>query len=132
LSSVFAPDENREIPRIRPSPPAHESGSTYLRKIWAFSPTRLGKCPGSGAARQRSHMLKIHQRLGLITTIPLLATVITGSQAGGKTTSSGSRDLHAALGSVTTGLPSHDRLFFDLRAQSAGTTTRGPSAFIRP
>jgi len=27
---------------------------------------------------KRSHMLKIHQRLGLITTVPLIATVITG------------------------------------------------------
>lgn len=33
---------------------------------------------------KRSHMLQVHQRLGLITTIPLAATVISGAFAGGK------------------------------------------------
>jgi hypothetical protein len=49
-------------------------------------------------------MLKIHQELGLITTVPLLATVIAGSSAGGKSTSSSARNVHAVLGSVTFGL----------------------------
>jgi hypothetical protein len=53
---------------------------------------------------KRSHMLKIHQRLGLITAVPLVATVVTGSMAGGHDTSSTARDLHAALGASTTGL----------------------------
>jgi len=53
---------------------------------------------------KRSHMLKVHQRLGLITAVPLLATVVTGSMAGGHDTSSTARDLHAALGSSTAGL----------------------------
>ena len=50
---------------------------------------------------KRTHMLKIHQRMGLITTIPLIATVATSLNAGGKNTSTTSRDLHAALGGVT-------------------------------
>ena len=33
---------------------------------------------------KRSHMLKIHQRLGLIATIPLIATVATSFGAGGR------------------------------------------------
>jgi Carboxypeptidase regulatory-like domain len=53
---------------------------------------------------KRSHMLQVHQRLGLITTVPLVATVITGAMAGGKSTSSTDRDLHAALGATTAGL----------------------------
>lgn len=53
---------------------------------------------------RRSHMLKVHQKLGLITTVPLVATVLTGNLAGGHNTSSTGRDLHAALGSVTAGL----------------------------
>jgi hypothetical protein len=36
-------------------------------------------------------MLKIHQRLGLIDTIPLVATVIAGTGAGGKSTSNATR-----------------------------------------
>src|SRR5208282_2690590 len=50
---------------------------------------------------KRTHMLKIHQRMGLITTIPLIATVATSINAGGKNTSTASRDLHTALGAVT-------------------------------
>ena len=36
---------------------------------------------------KQTHMLKIHQRMGLITTIPLIVTVATSLNAGGKNTS---------------------------------------------
>jgi hypothetical protein len=50
---------------------------------------------------KRTRMLKMHQRFGLITTVPLLATLIVSVNAGGKSTSTTSRDLHVALGAVT-------------------------------
>lgn len=60
---------------------------------------------------KRTHMLKIHQTLGLITLAPLAATVIVSSGAKPKHSktvngtviepSSSSVDLHAALGSAT-------------------------------
>jgi hypothetical protein len=50
---------------------------------------------------KRTHMLKIHQRMGLITAAPLIATLITSINAGGKQTSRTSRDVHTALGAVT-------------------------------
>ena len=75
---------------------------------------------------KRSHMLKIHQRLGLITTAPLVATVITGSLAGGKSMSSTDRDLHAALGSVTAGLYLTTAYFSIFAPKVPGTPTRGP------
>ncbi len=50
---------------------------------------------------KRTHMLKIHQRMGLITTIPLVATVILGPGSGGKSEGTATRDLHVALGSLT-------------------------------
>jgi hypothetical protein len=71
-------------------------------------------------------MLKIHQRLGLITTAPLLATVISGSFAGGRTTSSTDRDLHAALGSVTAGLYLATAYYAIFAPKVPGTPTRGP------
>ena len=46
-------------------------------------------------------MLKMHQRLALITTIPLIATVATSFGAGGRDTSSSARWAHLALGSAT-------------------------------
>jgi hypothetical protein len=70
-----------------------------------FSPAQTqGNAQEQARLNKRSHMLKIHQRLALITTAPLVATVITGSLAGGRSTSSTNRDLHAALGSATAGL----------------------------
>src|SRR5215467_6881685 len=75
---------------------------------------------------KRSHMLKIHQRLGLITTVPLVATVITGSFAGGKRTSSTDRDLHAALGATTAGLYITTASFAIFAPKPHGIETRGP------
>ena len=49
---------------------------------------------------RRSHMLKMHQRFGLITLAPLVATIATSSLATRHGTATG-RDVHAALGSVT-------------------------------
>lgn len=61
---------------------------------------------------KRTHMLKVHQTLGLITAIPMVAALITGPQAKakGKTgetitePTSTNLDAHIALGGLTTGL----------------------------
>src|SRR5579863_5294619 len=45
---------------------------------------------------RRSHMLKMHQRFGLITIAPLVATIATSSFAGRHGTAA-ERDLHGAL-----------------------------------
>ena len=75
---------------------------------------------------KRSHMLKVHQRLGLITAIPLVATVVTGNMAGGHATSSTSRDLHAALGATTAGLYFTTAYYSIFAPKIKGTPTRGP------
>ncbi|MGC1418068.1 MAG: carboxypeptidase-like regulatory domain-containing protein [Candidatus Acidiferrum sp.] len=75
---------------------------------------------------KRSHMLKIHQKLGLIDTFPLVATVIAGAGAGGKSTSTSDRYLHAALGSATATLY-FTSAYYAIRAPKIpGTQTRGP------
>jgi hypothetical protein len=61
---------------------------------------------------RRTEMLKIHQRLGLITTIPMAAAVFTGplAKAKGKNgqvisePTDANLDFHAALGGLTTAL----------------------------
>jgi hypothetical protein len=61
---------------------------------------------------KRTEMLKIHQRLGLITAIPMAATLITGplAKAKGKNgetitePTQANLDFHAALGGLTTAL----------------------------
>jgi hypothetical protein len=88
-----------------------------------------------GDARQqplldkRTHMLKIHQRLGLITAIPLIATVATSINAGGKNTSSASRDLHTALGGLTGDLYFMTAYYAIRAPRVPGTETRGPIRF---
>jgi hypothetical protein len=75
---------------------------------------------------KRTHMLKIHQRMGLITAAPLIATLITSVNAGGKQTSRTSRDVHTALGAVTGDLY-FITAYYAIRApKPPGTETKGP------
>ena len=61
---------------------------------------------------KRTHMLKVHQTLGLITVIPMVATLITGPQAKAKgkngetitEPTTANLDFHLALGGVTSGM----------------------------
>ncbi len=78
---------------------------------------------------KRTHMLKIHQRLGLITTIPLIATVATSINAGGKNTSTTSRDLHTALGGLTGDLYFMTAYYAIRAPRVPGTESRGPIRF---
>jgi hypothetical protein len=78
---------------------------------------------------KRTHMLKVHQRMGLITTVPLVATLIASVGAGGKSTSSGSRDLHVALGAVTGDLYGITAYYAIRAPRIKGTKKRGPIRF---
>jgi hypothetical protein len=71
----------------------------------------LGLTPADteGSAKQqalfdrRTHMLKVHQRLGLITVIPVVAACISAAGAPpehGNYTNTDSRDIHVALGAT--------------------------------
>jgi hypothetical protein len=71
-------------------------------------------------------MLKIHQKLGLITAAPLIASVVTSIGAGGKKTSNTDRTVHMVLGAVTGDLY-FTTAYFAIRApKPKGTPTRGP------
>ncbi len=114
--------------------PAQKTAPTPSNKLQEPSLQDLGITPSQtkGNAREqalldrRSHMLKIHQRLGLITIAPLGATLITSAFAGGRQTSRTSRDLHAALGTATVGMY-FTTAYFAIRAPKIpGTKTRGP------
>jgi hypothetical protein len=75
---------------------------------------------------KRTHMLKIHQKLGLITAAPLIASVVTSIGAGGKKTSNTDRTVHMVLGAVTGDLY-FTTAYFAIRApKPKGTPTRGP------
>ena len=75
---------------------------------------------------KRSHMLKTHQRLGLITTAPLVAALFTGAGAKGKNGGSSGRDLHAALGGTAAAMYLTTASFAIFAPKIPGTATRGP------
>lgn len=92
-----------------------------------FSPSQTqGSAQDQARLDKRSHMLKIHQRIGLIDTAPLIATVILGAGAGGKSTSTSDRWAHLALGSVTGDLYFISAYYAIRAPKIPGTETRGP------
>jgi hypothetical protein len=93
------------------SPPGNPQAPSL--KDLGISPTQTqGNPKEQELLNKRTHMLKVHQTLGLITAIPMVATLITGPQAKVKgrneqtimEPTSANLDLHIALGGLTTGL----------------------------
>lgn len=117
----------QENPQSQTQPPVPNPAAPPSLGDLGFPPSQTQANPQEQARLdRRTHMLKIHQRLGLITTVPLLATVLSGSFAGGKnTTSSSSRDLHAALGGLTAGLYFTTAYYSIFAPRIPGTQTRG-------
>ena len=82
---------------------------------------------------RRTHMLKIHQRLGLITTIPMAAAVITGPMAkakgrNGQTITEPTQanlDFHAALGGATSVLYGATAYYAIFAPKVSGSKRRG-------
>jgi hypothetical protein len=93
-----------------------------------FTPDQVkGSAQDHARLDKRSHMLKTHQRLGLITLAPLVATLITSNSAANRHTISASgRELHAALGGVTAGMYFTTASFAVFAPKIAGMPTRGP------
>jgi hypothetical protein len=130
-------DQKLEATANKPTTPQENLPNAPSSNTTAPSLSDLGLTPEQtqGNAREqalldkRTHMLKIHQRMGLITTIPLIATLATSLNAGGKNTSTTSRDLHAALGGLTGDLY-FITAYYAIRAPRVpGTETRGPIRF---
>jgi len=118
-----APQENL------PNAPSSSSKEPSLSDLGISPEQTQGNAREQALLERRTHMLKVHQRMGLITTIPLIATVLLGPGAGGKNTSTASRDLHVALGGVTGDLY-FITAYYAIRApRIPGTETRGPIRF---
>ena len=126
--------------QVNVKPPAQQENlpnAPYPSSNTAPSLADLGLTPEQtqGNAREqalldkRTHMLKIHQRVGLITTIPLVATVILGPGAGGKSEGTATRDLHVALGALTGDLYGITAYYAIRAPRIKGTQKRGPIRF---
>ncbi|HET8824973.1 MAG TPA: carboxypeptidase-like regulatory domain-containing protein [Terriglobales bacterium] len=103
-----------------------QTGGPSLSDLGFNTADTRGNTEEQARLDKRTRMLKIHQKMGLITAVPLAATIITGFGAGGHQTSSSTRDLHAALGGTTAALY-FTTAYFAIRAPKiSGTETRGP------
>jgi hypothetical protein len=112
-----------------PNAPSSSTTAPSLSDLGFSAEQSQGNAREQALLDKRTHMLKIHQRLGLITTIPLIATVATSFNAGGKDTSTTSRDLHVALGGLTGDLY-FATAYYAIRAPRVpGAETRGPIRF---
>jgi hypothetical protein len=119
-STVPAPSENL------PNAPSSSKTEPSLEDLGFSKSEQQGNAQQQALLDKRTHMLKIHQRLGLIAAVPIVASVVTSLGAGGRDTSKASRDLHMALGAAAGDLY-FTSAYFAIRAPKiAGTETRGP------
>lgn len=137
LTSAPAQQEPAAAPAAPPATPAENLPNAPSSTKTEPSLEDLGFSKAetqSNAAQQalldkRTHMLKIHQRVGLITTIPMVVSVITSLNAGGKSEGTASRDLHVALGALTGDLYGITAWYAIRAPRIKGTETRGPIRF---
>jgi len=115
-----APQENL------PNAPSTGTTAPSLQDLGIPPEQTQGSAQDQARLDKRTHMLKIHQRLGLITIAPLVATFITSANAGGKNTSTADRTTHLVLGAVSGDLY-FITAYYAIRApRIPGTETRGP------
>jgi len=108
------------------TPPSNNSQAPSLEDL-GLTPSQTQSDPQLQARLdKRAHMLKMHQRLGLITAIPMIASVATGFGAGGRSTSTSERWAHLALGATTGDLYFTTAYFAIFAPRIPGTQTRGP------
>jgi hypothetical protein len=112
-----------------PNAPSSTKTEPSLEDLGFSAAQAQGDAKQQALLDKRTHMLKIHQRLGLIAAIPITASVITSVGAGGKDTSKASRDLHAALGGLAGDLYFMSAYYAIRAPRVAGTETRGPIRF---
>jgi hypothetical protein len=92
-----------------------------------FSPTQAqGSALDQAKLDLRSHMLKMHQRFGLITLAPLVATIATSFLASGKHSTATGRDVHGALGGITAVMYSMTAYYAIRAPKLPEVKTRGP------
>jgi hypothetical protein len=108
---AFCPDQAQGSSQDQTKPPPGKSAAPSLPDLFPPNQTQANT-QLQAQLNKRTHMLKVHQTLGLITAIPMIATLFTGPQAkakgrNGQTITEptpANLDVHIALGGLTTGL----------------------------
>jgi len=111
-SSQQQPPAPPQSPSQLPNAPAPAQQEPSLSDLGFTQQQTQANAQLQATLEKRTEMLKIHQRLGLITAIPMAAAVITGPMAKAKgkngqtitEPTTANLDFHAALGGATTAL----------------------------
>ena len=112
-----------------PNAPSSSTTAPSLSDLGLSPEQTRGNPQEQALLDKRTRMLKIHQRMGLITTVPLIASVVTSLNAGGKSEGTASRDLHVALGALTGDLYGITAYYAIRAPRIPGTKKRGPIKF---
>ena len=112
---------NEQTTAKSPEKPAEPS----MNDLGFPSDQTAGNAAEQARLDKRSHMLKIHQRLGLITAGALVATLVLSNGAAGKNSTASGRELHAAVGGLTAGMYMTTAYFAIFAPKVPGTKTRG-------
>jgi hypothetical protein len=125
VNGTLTPGQQQNLPNA----PSSSKTAPSLADLGLTPEQTQGNAKEQALLDKRTHMLKIHQRMGLITTIPLIATVILGPGAGGKSEGTATRDLHVALGALTGDLYGITAYYAIRAPRIKGTEKRGPIRF---
>jgi hypothetical protein len=116
-----------------PNAPAAAPPSPSLEDLGFSSQQTQGNPKLQATLEKRTHMLKVHQKLGLITAIPMAAALITGPMAKAKARNGetireptgANLDFHAALGGLTTAMYFTTAYYSMFAPRVPGTTKHG-------
>src|ERR1039457_2301937 len=138
LASGAAPPQSSTTPVTPQLPNAPSSSTAPSLGDLGFTPQQTqANAQLQAMLKKRTEMLKMHQRLGLITAIPMAAAVITGPMAKAKgkngqtitEPTTANLDVHAALGGVTTALYYTSVYYAMFAPRVPGTKHRGAIRF---
>ena len=121
--------EKATPPEQLPDAPSSNAPAPSLTDLGFPPETIQSNAKEQALLDKRTHMLKIHQRMGLIATIPMMAAIFSSAGAAGKGKDTTGRDLHLALGAVAGDLY-FITAYYAIRApKPPGIETRGPIRF---
>lgn len=118
--------------------PAQQNSSEPSLSDLGFSTAQTQSNPKLQALlNKRTHMLKVHQTLGLYTLIPMAATLITGPMAKGtgrdgqvyKAPTTANLDTHVALGGITALMYGATAYYAIAAPRVPGVEHKGPIKF---
>ena len=110
LSLPDAPEPQQQQDQKKPLPPPSPPSSSSAPSLDDLGITQTqahGDDRAQALLDKRSHMLKVHTRLGLITAVPILAACISGAGAvpdRGSYGSTTSRDVHVGIAGLAIGM----------------------------